>query len=220
MNCPECKDWLQEVLDNEALAADRPEVEAHLAACAACRELFQMAQQLRQALRGALPPAPPAGFADRVTARLMQSRRRRQRWWAGAAAGALAASLLAWLLVSALLPTGREPPVGELVSPVVPKLDLPPEPRPSLAGQLRDARDATLTLTRQVAQDTARQASILIPRVPEPAEPVPHLPAPPAALPDMGRAAAVGLEPVTDSARRAWDVLWRMVPAAEEKPGL
>lgn len=92
MNCEQCRPNLLAYLDGEVEAAQRAEIEAHLAACPACAaELARL-----QALRAGLLDAVPAGLEhvrlsraaeERIRARLRRAQRRPR--FAGALAGLL-----------------------------------------------------------------------------------------------------------------------------------
>jgi hypothetical protein len=220
MNCLECQKWLQDLLDGDESIAGHAHVQAHLHACAACRELFGAAEVLGQALRIRPFPLPPPNFADKVVTRLLWDRRKRARsyQWYGLAASLAAVGLLLWSAYGLRRP---EPGAPTVVVQPTPSGAGQPETKPlSFRAQLDEARDATLNLTKQLAQDTVVQVRGLVPRAPEQPSAMGW---DPAALPvrEVGRTVANGLEPVAGPARRAWGMLLDALPVAEdERSGL
>ena len=133
MNCPQARDLLPLLLYGDLAAGDAAAVEAHLAACAACRRERDALNQVRRALDAA--PATPAEVdLPRLYRAAAQAQERHSRRWrrAALALGALAAALV----LVAVLP-GLEfrcevhqfsvrwgsPPPAPLPAP-------PPEPEP------------------------------------------------------------------------------------------
>lgn len=67
MNCPDFEDRILDWLDNRLSAADRHQVESHVATCAACRRFWLAQQALDARLAAALPrPVLSGDFRDRV----------------------------------------------------------------------------------------------------------------------------------------------------------
>ena len=88
-DCATLRDSLQAYLDGQLSATERQAVEAHLAACGACRQALGSFQRLFAALDEPELPRPAPGFPGRVMARVAAARRRRRRWQAMAAAAAV-----------------------------------------------------------------------------------------------------------------------------------
>lgn len=80
-------------VDDALDAAERAEVEAHLASCADCREQEAFERDLRARLRALPVPEPPAGLEARVRERLLREGRRGPGWFLPLAA-ALAVAVL------------------------------------------------------------------------------------------------------------------------------
>lgn len=59
MTCTKAERLLTRALDGELGAAERAALDAHLAACAACRDAERAWRQAGDLLRGAVVPAPP-----------------------------------------------------------------------------------------------------------------------------------------------------------------
>ncbi len=220
MNCREFEQHLQGVLDG--LGEPEPaEVRAHREACAVCRELALAAKQLRRGLALLPVPATPEGFADRVKARVLLRPRRlpATRWWLAAAASLLVAGLATvalWDLLDWFPKGGTSPRTPRFVEA---------QKLPSLRQEVAAAGSATRDLTRSLARDAVDHAGILVP----PAERLPATAWSPSWSPGLspgletevaplrqaGRTVASGLEPVTHSARRAWDMFVRELPLSD-----
>jgi anti-sigma factor RsiW len=209
MNCSECLDLLAERLDGAA-AAPRAELERHLAECAACRQRAAAARRLGEGLRLLAPPAPPAGLTERVVAGVLAERRRRTRLarWARAAV-AVAAGVLVIVLVSENRPRPTPPP-PDVVTPAE---------SISLRSSVAEAGSAVVSLTRRTADETVGQGRLLVPVVaqapPEEFVPLPPMDPPAGPLREAGQGLSAGLEPVTSSARRAFDLFLREVPPTD-----
>jgi hypothetical protein len=218
MNCTDWENLLQERLDGGP-AADRPGLEPHLAACPSCRERHAAARRLEEGLRLLAPPAPPAGLSGRVAARVLDDRharlRRRHRLLRTVAAVA-AAVLLVFLTVR------DRPSPPEPVPPVVAALQAP-APSPSLRDSVAEASTAVVDLTRRTADETVGQGRLLVPVVvgtPPDAAGDPQSSV--HSLREAGQGVSTGLDPVTDSARRALDLFLRDIPpmGTDTKQGL
>ena len=98
---------LQALLSGSLPAQDREEVEAHLAACAGCREERDLLASARALLLPLSPMEPRAGFAARVALNARDLRRSPfdnwLRWTVGGVATAAAAAVLV-----AVLPAPRQ----------------------------------------------------------------------------------------------------------------
>jgi anti-sigma factor RsiW len=89
-------DWMQLALDEALAPAQRSELEAHLADCAACAEHWGALIHVAQLLATEPPAAPRAGFTGRFKARLAQRHSRPKEVWGAFALGlgAIGASAL------------------------------------------------------------------------------------------------------------------------------
>jgi anti-sigma factor RsiW len=230
MNCDDFQQRIQAEFNGDPPGADG--VEVHLATCPACRALDAAARRLRVGLLATPAPAPPSGLADRIVAGVLADRRQRQRSrrrlvFAGlglAAAASLAIVLMLpkWMPNDsvAALPTNKE---------VVPEEDpvrKPSVPPPSLNENMAEATSAVASLARRTADQTVSSGHIFMPTVSleVPAEELLAQPLEPPAqsLREAGSGVATGLGPVTNSARRAFDLFLRDIPpvASEPKSGL
>ena len=92
MNCESSLPLLEAYLDNELDHADAREVEAHLDACAACRDALSRLDDVRRALRDDVQKfSAPAALRERIAAtQAAAAHAHRSRWLSYAAACALA----------------------------------------------------------------------------------------------------------------------------------
>jgi anti-sigma factor RsiW len=129
--CRPVRERFTAYLDRSLRLDDRRRIDAHLAGCAACADDLRLMRALLEALDGVPPPAPPAGYRERFSARLAaepdlprprpgtgRPRRvrfrtgRNPRWAKGATAavaGVAAAGLVLAVLFSAPEPPGPAP---------------------------------------------------------------------------------------------------------------
>jgi hypothetical protein len=205
MNCADFGRHLQARFDDTA-AAMPAGLDAHLAACPACRERHAAARHLEEGLRLLPPPATPAGLASRITARVLAERharlRRHKRFQT---ALAVAASLLLVLLTVRDRPPPPEPVVVTQTDTLTPSA--------SLRDGVAEASSAMVDLTRRTADETVGQGRLLVPVVVARPESVGIDPLPGGhALREAGQGMSAGLEPVTDSAKRALDLFFNEIP--------
>jgi predicted anti-sigma-YlaC factor YlaD len=220
MNCLDCQELLQRRLDGEALP-EVPELERHLSACRLCRERHAASIPLLESLKSLPWPASPAQLTQHLVVQVLQDRRRRQRRLRLRimVTTALAASLLLMALAGYLwLPTPKTPePLPNIVQK---DKKLEPEPAPDMAKSMDDARNAVVTLTGRLADQTKQQAQILLAAAsPMDVPPLVNVPAvaegmdATQTLRQAGQGLSDGLEPVTRSTRRALQFLAREVAA-------
>ena len=216
MNCLELQETLQEMLDGAAGAAS-PEATAHLADCAACRELYAAAQTLVHGLPLLPKPEPAALLTQSIVAtalaehRRAHQMRRRVVFAVGLAASIVLALLVGWLL---------QPPGPE--SKALVEKTPPQQPEaPKLAQSAEEARAAVASLTERVADQTKEQAKLLMAVADSLDLPMTNLPAfdleeplDPAAksLRQATQTVANGIEPITRSARRAFTFFVNEMP--------
>jgi hypothetical protein len=208
MNCPDCRDRLQQWFDARTPGAAPP-------VCPACAEWSVAAVRLDRGLCLLAAPAPPAHLADRIVAQVKARRRRRVRLVF--AAGIVAAAATVLLAVWQSFPMGApsRPPI------VVPSIVAEaPAPEPSVPSvNLRDsvaqAGSAMASLTSRTADETVAKTKVLLVVV-DPSLGQLDLQSasgPPArSLRETGESVTAGLEPVADSARRAVGLFLRELP--------
>jgi Putative zinc-finger len=231
MTCDDCRQRLQAWLDGDPPGADG--LDAHLAACPACRALAEAARRLRSGLLAAPPPVPPAGLADRIVAGVIADRRKRQRSRRRLAFAGLALAVAACLAIALLLPEwGRHDDGSAAVQPTGKEMVAnqpapePPAAPPSLNENMAEATSAVASLARRTADQTVTSGQMFVPAMPLEVPPQevlgPPLEPPADSLREAGQGVATGLAPVTDTARRAFDLFLRDIPpvAPEAKSGL
>ncbi len=223
MNCRISHDLLQQDLDGTPI--ESPEWLEHLRGCPDCRALATAARRLQDGLGLLTSPLPPPDLAARITDRVLLDRRRvrrraRRRW---AVSLALAAGLflaLAFRLDWRGQPAGQESNETEAIVK-----DRTPEPPvaelPTLRESAAELGGAVAALTSQTAEETMGQTRWLMPKVSSPALPKVDLTSiepPTRPLREAGEGVSAGLEPLTNSARRAVDLFLRELPPMETEP--
>lgn len=191
MNCKSCVDLLQEYLDGGPKPASM-ELIHHLNECGQCRGRWHAAERFRK-LDWRSPQRPPL-HAERIVTAVQRDRGRQHiQWWAGAAASIAAALVVAiWLGSSARpvhdgsLAKSQSSEVGGLRIDVM-------QTRMAVAGYARQSVDGILPKTK------LSEWSMSV---------VPSDAIGPAArsLNDARQGLSAGMEPVTGSAQRAYEM--------------
>ncbi len=216
MNCEQFHTVLQSYLDGAD--PDPPFAwEHHARACPACDALQAAACSLAGVLKTGKVPVPPAGLAERVALRAVRDFRvrRRQRRLLFAGGTALAACLVLALGIGFLSRNPRPGRVGQPAGPLT-RTRTEPASGGSLPEEVARAGSAVAELTTRTADeslgptlavvaDLPRQAfaGMEFPKTPEPGG---------GALREAGIGVSAGLEPLTESARRAVDLFRRELP--------
>jgi hypothetical protein len=214
MTCHDCQELLQQWLDGETVAD--PALAAHLAACEECRALHAAAQRLQAGVRLLPLPLPPAELATRVVCLVLaQQRAARRRRFTLAAAVAVAAAVLLAIFVGYVLPSRDE---GTPLPPQNIAEQQPEQRRQQEAVSLRESMTDIAQLTLRRADETLRT---LLPGANATETTPSPMSSPVDPLREAGSSVSAGLEPVADSARRAWNLLLRELPPrrAEDKRG-
>jgi hypothetical protein len=225
LTCQQCEERLHELLDG-SVSVSCPALDAHLVSCADCRGLFAAARQMQVRLRSLPAPIPPVDLTGRIVAGVLFDARRRRRLRVGLMIGAaLAASLLLALVGSWAVLHGPVQKVIVDASQRAPEPPPPPAPKePSLQENVADATSAVASLSRRTTDDALGGAQLLVPplTIPTPDDLTPPLDPPAQALIDTGHGASVSLQPVTNSAKRAFGLFVRDLPPLnpQEKSGL
>lgn len=228
MNCLACQELLHHYLDREPVL-DRAALDQHLAGCADCRSWHGAAQRLEKGLARRVPAPAPVDLTGRIVARVLADQRARLRLRRRvsllvAGAAAVAASLL----VLAALGYFRRPADGgltpspdpEIVENKPPKVEEPPA-APSLQDSVAEASEAVASLTRRAADEAVGPTRLLWPVVSaappldDPAQLPPPFDPTARSLREAGQGITTGLEPVASSARRAFGLFLREIPAAD-----
>ncbi|MCZ2342706.1 MAG: hypothetical protein LC104_13090 [Bacteroidales bacterium] len=218
--CPDTERLIQAVLDREhPVSALQNE---HGRACPACRHRVWEATQLLTALdqlAATRDVSLPVNFADRVipviladqrTERRSQQRRQRILAACALAASVTLAVVFFWDRFTTTAPGSPPREITSLATPT--RSETPPI---LVSAQLHAMRDTLADLTRRTAAETLAPAQTLLPDAsPEPVTPpTPRTPTTDsvATLADVPEAAISGLEPLTGSAERAWNLFLRDV---------
>ncbi|MBI1916780.1 MAG: hypothetical protein HYS12_18900 [Planctomycetes bacterium] len=227
MNCHDFQDWLQADLDRGTRATGSPSplsaaLAGHLAACDTCQRLLTAAQSLRRGLSLLAPPAVPAELLDRVVGAVLTDRRHRQRQrFRLAGTLALAASGLVIALAGQLLPRPMTSPRSPDEAIVVKSV---PPAEPSIRDTVAEAGSAVAGLTARTVDQAVDRTRVLLPTMDDSLLPPMELPPPleTPSLAEAGHGVSVGLEPIADSARRAFSLFRRDLPplGPDKKPEL
>jgi hypothetical protein len=228
MNCHASRELLQERLDG--VPVESPQWLEHLRQCSDCRALEAASRRLQEGMRLLAAPLPPPDLAARIAARVRYDRHRarhraRRRW---AVTLALAAGLFIALALRLDWRGKSTDTEGLSPEPVAAKHveDPPPPPTeaPSLRESVAEAGAAVASLTSHTAGETVESTRWLVPKVSTPALPRLDLEAiepPTQQLREAGESVSAGLEPVTNSARRALGLFLRELPPMDgESKGL
>ena len=237
MTCSEIHDLLQQRLDGEPIA-EGAVLDRHLAACSACRELVASANRLEDYFRSLVSPTPPADLSQRILARWLEEHRQQARWRRRLLTSV---AIAAALLLALFLGYQSWRPKGETESGrndemanqnhSSPRFAPSPSPRiaaapaeSSLNRNMEEAGSALVALVNRTADETVGQGKVLLPTT-MPAPPLPDAEAwqqtlepPVESLREAQQNVALGLEPVTNSARRAVNLFWRELPPKETRP--
>jgi hypothetical protein len=196
--CDAFADGLNAVLDGDAPRTLLTE-SVHYPACGDCQGLYAAAVLLQATPFAA--PSPPTHFVDTVLDAVATSEvavrqtRRRNLVTLASLATLAAAVLVAFNLTIAPAEQGTAP---------VAVIPAKPAPMPSVQQSVNDAKVAVATLSEQVLDETVTPARNLIfasarPTVVTATEPLAELP----------EAAKAGIEPITNTTRRAFGTLIR-----------
>jgi hypothetical protein len=245
MSCHEFENWMQAQLDGVnagtgdgqvrsplPIVAEPPELSAHLADCGPCRELYRAARLMQGGLKAQLPATVSFGLSERIVARVLAERRARRVWryrLIGAAAVAAAALLFAPVLGRYFLPPDPVlPGSGEQQTNTDdPKKKELAQPGPSLNSSVAEAGQAVVELTGRLADETQKQARLLLsaaPRELPPMDPTNGMGEPNASfaparqsLENVGRSVGVGVQSVANTTQQAINYFGRELPNMAHK---
>jgi hypothetical protein len=217
MNCRAFHDFVQQRLDG--VVAEPPDgFDEHRRACPACAALDGAAGRLAEGLRLLAPPAPPPDLAARVAARVARKRlarpRRRRRVVVPLAVAACLLVAIGTRLWWSRPPAGSRP--GAEPGPVTKKQEPPADPV-DLRESVAEAGEAVVSLTSRTAGEAVDRTRWLWPEAPPTPTPAPPREPPARALREAGAGLSAGLDPMTDSARRAVDLFLRDLPPLPEE---
>lgn len=214
MTCSEFADLVQQLLDERRVHPLPSHAITHAAACPVCRDLHHAAVALHHATQPQPALTPPADFAERVLGRWRAERRRAQTVWRCIAAAASIAFLGLGLWGATLL---QRPDANSTSTPLAESKPAATPAMPSKPVHMVDASQATLDLGRTVAAKAWHDASVLLPPQGISAPPLDASRGPEVALPEVARSVNQGLEPVTQSAQRAWTAWTKLLPTPKEE---
>jgi hypothetical protein len=208
MNCLDFHNLLQQRLDGESIPS-HAELHSHLAECSACRQLEASARQLEEGIRLLPRPVPPADFSDRVVAEVLAEYRAQHRWpprtiWVAALAASLVLAILAgWQWWPSSTPAPSPDP-----APLAKGPETPVSATPRLSDSVAEVGSALEGLARRTTDEAVEPTLLLWG---EPAVEVEPAPAddPTLVLWEAGQTVGSGLEPMTTSALRAFDLFRR-----------
>lgn len=156
MSCTDLKNNLDDYTDGSLSVDQRAKLDEHVAACNSCRRLLARETELRDLLRNYGDSAiatPPDHWFDAALEKACDDGRRegRNRWLTTGVAAALAASVVAWIMSSALLD----------VSPVVtPRAEIP-----AVTMTLAEPRTVNLLFSSETDLENAELTLLLPPGV-------------------------------------------------------
>ncbi len=215
MNCEEYRDLLNHYLDGEPAADGLVD---HARQCKDCAALYRGAQQLTSALAHMKPPpAPPPYLTNWTLLALRDERRHRLALRLRLAACAIAAAMLLAVLIPSFWPRSNNGQVANVPIASVPQ-PTATEPQPTLRDAVNQAGQALSGVTARAADETVVQPLTSLP-MPTPRnewDKPPQLDPSSRPLTETGQSAVVALEPVTNSARRAFDMLLHELPTKPE----
>ena len=219
--CRQVQEALQRYLDNGE-GDFSPELQAHRSACAICQSQFQAAVLLHGAVKRLPSPEPSPVWTNATIAAVLAASvpgvQHRRMVWTIVAWGTIAAALL--LAVGLWRPWSERATVGEGTLAKAPALPV------YVDKGVNEARSLVADLTRRTADGAVQPTRNLLPAdvPPSPLAVKDSLPraVEPAtdSLEEIRQGAASGLEPMANSARRAFAMFLKEVPALppERKP--
>lgn len=119
MNCEQCRNAIEDLLDSTLTAEEMLAVEAHLQHCAACRDELATAQRIRHELSRLHAPALRPDFLAETVGKARAPEPRQRKRGYGFAAGfgsAIAAGIAVWFAVMLYSPQGEEASMLQAVS--------------------------------------------------------------------------------------------------------
>jgi hypothetical protein len=206
---PECiaaNASLQRLLDGDA-PGEPDNVLHHRRVCASCRSYADGAHRLVKGLQAAKAETLPPDLAERVLMRLRAEPARISRRLSRYAAAALA---LAACVALAVVAVNRSLDRGDRPVAVAPlgSVELAAVPAP-LSESIDEAASAVSSLTRKTRDDAL---SVKLPTLTlRSSGPLERLEPAVASIEHFGQDAVLSVAPITNSAKRAADLLWREV---------
>jgi hypothetical protein len=210
MNCEEYRDLLNRHLDGELRADALPD---HARQCADCAALYRGAQRLSRAIPYLKPPTPPRELKDLILLELRDANRRRLTLRVHLTATAFAAAMLLIVLVPSFFWPRPPRTKSADLAVVVDTQPAPEQPQANLRDTVNQAGQAFTQLTARKADETVGQTKSLWPMVtpPDDWDRPPQIEPATRPLTETSQSAVAAIEPVTNSAKRAFGMLLRDV---------
>jgi hypothetical protein len=203
-----------------------PELVAeHLKNCQDCRSFQAFWPVLRQGVAKLPVPTPAADAVSRVFKASLRDRRARNfRRYATIGAGVAVAASILIAVVSSIWPRNesqpeiaRQEPAKQQTVVDTPTVTPPQATAPAIRDTILEARSTVVSNLQRTADETVEstlswlQPPMLMPE-PDPLEPLE-----PAVntLSEVGHGAAVSVQPLTNSARRAVGLFWKELPSID-----
>jgi hypothetical protein len=220
--CDKFQESIQRFLDGDANAFDAAG-EAHRSVCASCQTDYLAAHRLALGISLQMKPVVPADFTGRlVTAVLSDQVRPSNRGMTSRWLEVLAiAACLLLVIALGMHFMGRDDQVQS--PPSAPEVATVPQANPvDLEHSFAEASSAVASLSRRTADETIEPARRLIATAAETpvlkTEPVAGFVRPPGeTLAPIRQGAAIGFEPMANSARRAVSLFMRDLPLDNER---
>jgi hypothetical protein len=222
MNCERFQNSLQNRLDG-LFDESSPDLLRHLEVCSDCRAWKAATDRFEAGVLLLRSSRPSSRLPNQIVAQILSERTLRiQRQRVRRAVGALAASVALVLTASAIAPglfdakNKQSIDTGMLAVEADP-IKKEPTANPPASNRVSEAGLAVASLSNLAKEETFKQTRLFMPvatvalpfenlSVPQPFE------APAESLREAGKGVSEGLQPVTNSARRAWDLFLREVP--------
>lgn len=213
MNCADYQDWIQHRLDGEAGPSEAGD--EHRRSCPQCASLDTAMARLERGLRLTPVPLPSDRLAEAITFQVLSEQRTTARRRVLVYVAAMAACLLLGIYLGGRRSNDTQPtptdPVKVVTIPAT-------EDKPKVNDRVGEAGEALASLFSRTADEAVGQGKLLLPSTPMPPMPPDVTTLPPALEPpaqsikDAGQGVTAGLEPVTSSARRAFQMFVRDMP--------
>ncbi|HEV3263504.1 MAG TPA: hypothetical protein VG013_42100 [Gemmataceae bacterium] len=210
MTCEQYRDLLNRHLDGEPVDETLTD---HSRQCPDCAALLRGAQRLAQALPHLKPPAPAGYLTNNILLELRDDRRRRLALRLRIIASAVAAAALLAIGITSFWPAPKKdtPLVVRNTQPAMPETTV------TLRDTVDQAGQAVGQLTARTANETVGSFwEVLTPPHLNDWDTQPQIEPPTQPLKETGQSAVVAIEPVTNSARRAFGMLLRDMPPMDQ----
>jgi hypothetical protein len=214
MNCADYQDWVQRRLDGDTEPSEVGD--EHRRSCPQCARLDTAMARLERGLRLTPVPLPSDRLAEMITYQVLSEQRTTARRRVLVYVAAMAACLLLGIYLGSR--RGNENVSPEPRVPVEIATNPLTDEKPKVNDRVGEAGEALATLFSRTADEAVGQGKLLLPSTPmTPMTPdvtalPPALEPPAQSIKEAGQGVTAGLEPVTSSARRAFNMFMRDMP--------